>query len=115
MGPEPVARGPLSASDFSIAHLFRDLAPQTSGILVTTRRGDVEPLVRLNEIDRHSSASRKDHAESKTIFGAPWLATTGRNFNACHFAPPSSAVLPPGTDRTPLSLSREHFCSSSAI
>ena len=52
MSLEPVARSALRAANLGIAHLFGNLAAQLRCLLVTTHRSDVEPLVRLHEVNR---------------------------------------------------------------
>jgi hypothetical protein len=42
----------LRAADLGIAHLLGNLAAQLRRLLVTAHRSDVEPLVRLNEVNR---------------------------------------------------------------
>jgi hypothetical protein len=70
---EPIARGALRTTDLGVAHLFSDLTPHLRGVPVTAHRGDVEPLVRLHKINRHTRASGKDHAKAEAIFGICWL------------------------------------------
>ena len=66
---EPVAGGALRATDFTVRHLLGDLAAQLRRFAVTAHRGDVEPLVRLDQIDRHAGAGRMDHAEIEAGLG----------------------------------------------
>ncbi len=69
MGLEPIARRALGAADLGIAHLFGDFTTQLRGILVAAHGGDVEPLVRLHQINSHARARGEDHAKAETIFG----------------------------------------------
>src|SRR5262249_3314212 len=52
MSLEPVSRSALRAADLGIAHLLGNLAAQLGCLLVTAHRSDVEPLVRLHEVNR---------------------------------------------------------------
>ena len=80
MALEPVARGALSATDLAVAHLLGDLAAQARGILMPAHGGDVEPLVRLDQIDRDPRPRRIDHRQPEAVFGAGRLARGVRNF-----------------------------------
>jgi len=79
---EPITRGPLCASDFRVTHLLCDLTAQLRGVLVAAHGRDIEPLVRLHEVDRHARASRIDHAETEAIVGARRFDFAGRYFHA---------------------------------
>ena len=68
MALEPIARGALGAADLGVGHLLGDLAPQAGGIGVPAHGGDVEPLVRLDQIDRDACAGRIDQAQRKAAF-----------------------------------------------
>ena len=56
---EPITRGALCAADLGITHLFSDLPAQLRGILVAAHGRDIEPLVRLHQVDSHTRARRK--------------------------------------------------------
>jgi hypothetical protein len=68
--------------------LLGNLTAQLRGILVTTHGRDIEPLVRLHEVDRYARACRINHAETEAIFGVCWFGSSGRNFHACHSGSP---------------------------
>ena len=70
---EPVARRALGTADLGIAHLFGDFTAQLRGILVAAHGRDVEPLVRLHQINRYARACGENHAKTETIFGVRWL------------------------------------------
>src|SRR5262245_13583986 len=98
---EPIARSALRTTDLEIAHLLGDLTTHLRGILVTAHCGDVEPLVRLHKIDRHTRPRGKDHAKAETIFGVRWFGAPRRHFQARHCNPPFvSADVPQGPRRT---------------
>jgi hypothetical protein len=69
MNLEPIACGTLRATDLGIAHLLGNFPSQLRGILVATHRRDVEPFVRLDQINRDTRPCRIDHAKAETIFG----------------------------------------------
>ncbi len=68
MALEPIARGALGAADFGVGHLLGDFAAQPRRIGVSTHGRDVEPLVRLDQIDRDTRAGRIVHAEREAAF-----------------------------------------------
>jgi hypothetical protein len=57
----------LCSADVNVAHLFRDFAPQPRAIAMAARRRDVEPLVRLHQVDGDPRAGRVNHAERKAF------------------------------------------------
>ena len=63
MALEPIARRALGAADFGVGHLLGDFAAQPRRIGVSTHGRDVEPLVRLDQIDRDTRPGRIVHAE----------------------------------------------------
>ena len=65
MALEPVARRALGAADLGVGHLLGDFAAQPRRVDVPAHGRDVEPLVRLDQIDRHARAGRIVHAERK--------------------------------------------------
>jgi hypothetical protein len=81
------SRAALRTTDLGVAHLFSDLTAHLRGIPVTAHRGDVEPLVRLHKINRHTRASGKDHAKAEAIFGICWLGAPRRHFHVRHRNP----------------------------
>src|SRR5215471_11867500 len=50
---QPRARGALGLSDLRFRHLLRDLAAQPDCLRIALQRGQVEPLVRSDEVDRN--------------------------------------------------------------
>ena len=57
MSLEPVARRTLRAADLGIAHLLGNLAAQLRCLLVAAHSRDVEPLVRLHEVNRYARSA----------------------------------------------------------
>src|SRR6185369_1517789 len=66
---QPVARRALRVADLAVAHLLGDLTAQPRTVLVAAHGGDVEPLVRLHEIDADIGADGVAHAERKAVAG----------------------------------------------
>jgi hypothetical protein len=96
MNLEPIACGTLRATDLGIAHLLGDFTSQLRGILVATHRRDVEPFVRLDQINRDARPCGIDHAKAETIFGIRRFGAPRRHFHACHFTSPFFLALPQG-------------------
>src|SRR6476660_7691154 len=99
---QPIARCALRTTDLGVNHLLGDLTTHLRGTLVTAHCGDVEPLVRLHKIDRHTRPRRKDHAKAETIFGVRWFGAPPRHFQAHHAIPRFvSADVPQGPGGPP--------------
>jgi len=85
MSLEPIARGTLRATDLGIAHLLGNFTPQLRCVLVAAHRRDVEPLVRLHQINCDARPRGIDHAKTEAIFGIRRFGAPRRHFHACHF------------------------------
>ncbi len=68
MALEPIARGALRPADLGIGHLLGDFAPQPRRVGVPAHGRDIEPLVRLDQIDRDARPGRIVHAEREAAF-----------------------------------------------
>jgi len=86
--PEPIARGALGATDLGVAHLFGDLSTQLRSILMPAHGGDVEPLVRLHQINPNACTGGIDHAKAEAIVGVCWFGAPRRHFHTRHFGSP---------------------------
>src|SRR6266542_2783263 len=58
MPREPVAGGTLCRSDLRLRHFRRDLAAIADRLALSAHRGQVEPLMRGNEIRGHRASGR---------------------------------------------------------
>ena len=85
MSLEPIARGPLRATDLGIAHLFGNFSSQLRRVLVAAHRRDVEPLVRLHQINCDARPRGVDHAKAEAIFSVRRFGAPRRHFHARHF------------------------------
>src|ERR1051325_6719874 len=63
VGDDPLARGALRRGDLLRGHLGRDLTAQPDRILVAAHGGEIEPLVRGDEVDREAISGRAVDAE----------------------------------------------------
>src|SRR4029079_15331549 len=68
--------------------MLGNVATQLRGILVAAHCSDIEPFVRLHQIDWYARARRKNHAHTETIFSVDRLDAPRGNLHACHFGSP---------------------------
>ena len=116
MNLEPIACGTLRATDLEIAHLLGDFTAQLRGILVAPHRRDVEPFVRLDQINRNARPCGIDHAKAETIFGIRGFAPAPFPCLSFHFPffPRAASRLPQGRPADHLPVARP-VSSSTAI
>lgn len=107
---QPVPRCALRTADFGIAHLFGNLTAQLRSVPVAVHGRDVEPLVRLYQINRYARSRGIDHAKAEAIFGVRWFGAPRRHFHARHFGSPFFPTgAPQATHRHAMSLVAQNF------
>ncbi len=67
---QPRACRALRLPDLAVAHLLGDFPAQPRRITVPSRRRDIEPLVRLHEVNNHACTGRMHHSQCEAFVRA---------------------------------------------